>query len=81
MRRKDREGRAELAAQDAERNARPRRDVAEADLFHPVLGEQRHESRDDILAVGTARRQCGRCGLRGGTLRLAGHGDLLSFRR
>ena len=61
VRGEDRERAGELAAQRRERDVGAPRDIAEADLLEALLGEQRHQRRDDLFAVGAAgRRQGGR---------------------
>ena len=82
VRGEDRERRAELGAAVCKREARPRRNVAEADLLEALLAQQRQEGGDDFFAVGSSGRwKCRGAPRRGArTLRFAGHGRLLTDR-
>ena len=73
------ERRAELGAQLRQLQAGAAGDFGEADLLEALLGEQRHQRVDGLVAVGgAARRRARRAALRA-RLRLAGHGGLPSF--
>ena len=71
----NRQRRAEFGTQLRKLDAGPAGDFGQADLLEGVIGEQRHQRIDRLVAVGgPARRGGGRCLAL--TFGLAGHGGL-----